>query len=113
MHHGIDIGKNGRKGDVHVVAAEAGTVIRSYYSPTYGNTVMISHNVDGQVITTLYAHLENRLVTDGQRVDKGQLLGYMGNTGRSFGAHLHFEVHEGPWNNAKSNSVDPLRYIPK
>lgn len=113
MHHGIDIGKGGRSGDVHVVAVEAGTVIRSFYSPTYGNTVMISHNVEGQVITTLYAHLENRFVTDGQRVEKGQLLGYMGNTGRSFGAHLHFEVHEGPWNGAKSNSVDPMRYIPR
>jgi peptidoglycan hydrolase CwlO-like protein len=113
MHSGIDIGKGGRTGDVPIVAVEVGTVIRSYYSPSYGNTVMISHNVDGQVITTLSAHLENRLVTDGQRVEKGQILGYMGNTGRSFGAHLHFEVHEGPWNGAKSNAVDPLRYIPR
>lgn len=113
FHHGIDIGKGGRTGDVPVVAAYEGSVIRSYYSSSYGNTVMISHNVDGQVITTLYAHLENRLVSDGQRVSKGQLLGYMGNTGRSFGPHLHFEVHEGPWNASKSNAVDPLRYIPR
>jgi peptidoglycan hydrolase CwlO-like protein len=113
MHHGVDIGKNGRQGDVPVVAAEAGTVISSYYSSSYGNTVMISHNVNGKVVTTLYAHLENRFVSEGQRVSRGQLLGYMGNTGRSFGAHLHFEVHEGPWNNSKSNSVDPLRYIPR
>ncbi len=112
FHHGIDIGKGGRSGDVHVVAAEAGTVIRSYYSASYGNTVMISHNVNGQVVTTLYAHLENRFVSDGQRVERGQLLGYMGNTGRSFGPHLHFEVHEGPWNVAKSNSVNPMNYIP-
>lgn len=113
MHHGVDFGKNGRSGDVHVVAVEAGTVISSYYSSSYGNVVMISHNVNGQVLTTLYAHLENRFVSDGQRVEKGQLLGYMGNTGRSFGAHLHFEVHKGPWNGAKSNSVDPMRYIPR
>ncbi|WNF36558.1 peptidoglycan DD-metalloendopeptidase family protein [Bacillaceae bacterium IKA-2] len=112
-HHGIDIGKGGRSGDVPIVAAEAGTVISSYYSSSYGNTVLISHNVGGQVITTLYAHMENRLVTTGQRVSKGQRLGFMGNTGRSFGAHLHFEVHEGPWNGAKSNSVDPLHYIPR
>ncbi|MGO4888832.1 murein hydrolase activator EnvC family protein [Anaerobacillus sp. MEB173] len=112
MHHGIDIGKNGRTGDVPIVAAESGTVIRSYYSSSYGNTVMISHNVNGKVITTLYAHLENRFVSDGERVEKGQTLGYMGNTGRSFGAHLHFEVHEGPWNANKSNSVNPLNYIP-
>lgn len=112
-HHGIDIGKGGRGGDVPIVAVEAGTVIRSYYSSSYGNTVMISHNVGGQVITTLYAHMENRFVTDGQRVQKGQKLGYMGNTGRSFGAHLHFELHEGPWNAAKSNAVNPLNYIPR
>lgn len=112
-HHGIDIGKNGRSGDVPIVAAEAGTVITSTYSSSYGNMVMISHNVGGKVITTLYAHMESRLVTSGQRVSKGQKLGYMGNTGQSFGAHLHFEVHEGPWNGAKSNSVDPLRYIPR
>lgn len=112
FHHGIDIGKNGRTGDVPVVAAEAGTVIRSYYSTSYGNTVLISHNVDGQVITTLYAHLENRLVSDGDSVGKGDKLGYMGNTGRSFGPHLHFEVHEGPWNANKSNAVNPLKYIP-
>lgn len=110
-HFGIDIGKGGRSGDVPIVAVEAGTVVRSYYSSSYGNTVMISHNVGGQVITTLYAHMENRIVTDGQRVVKGQNLGYMGNTGRSFGAHLHFELHEGPWNVAKSNAVNPLKYI--
>lgn len=112
FHHGIDIGKGGRTEDVPIVAAETGTVIRSYYSNSYGNTVMISHNVDGRVITTLYAHMENRFVVDGQRVEKGQILGYMGNTGHSFGPHLHFEVHEGPWNFAKSNSVNPMKYIP-
>lgn len=113
FHYGIDIGKNGRTGDVPIIAVEAGTVIRSYYSSSYGNTVMVSHNVNGRVITTLYAHLQNRLVSDGQRVSKGQLLGYMGNTGRSFGAHLHFEVHEGMWNYSKSNAVDPLKYVPR
>ena len=112
FHYGVDIGKNGRSGNVPVVAAESGTVIRSYYSSSYGNVVLISHNVDGRVVTTLYAHLENRAVSDGESVSKGQYLGNMGNTGRSFGAHLHFEVHEGAWNGSKSNAVDPLRYIP-
>ncbi|HHY22329.1 MAG TPA: peptidoglycan DD-metalloendopeptidase family protein [Bacilli bacterium] len=111
-HYGIDIGKNGRSGNVPVVAAESGTVIRSYYSSSYGNVVLISHNVDGRVVTTVYAHLENRAVSDGESVSKGQYLGNMGNTGRSFGAHLHFEVHEGAWNASKSNAVDPLKYIP-
>lgn len=113
MHHGVDIGKGGRSGDVHVVAAEAGTVIRSEYNVSYGNVVTITHNIDGRVLTTLYAHLENRFVSVGQRVEKGQLLGYMGNTGHSFGAHLHFEVHEGPWVGSRANSRDPLLYIPR
>ncbi|WEG16538.1 peptidoglycan DD-metalloendopeptidase family protein [Alkalihalophilus pseudofirmus] len=113
MHHGIDIGKNGRTGDVPIVAVADGQVVQSYYSSSYGNTVLISHMVNGQQITTLYAHLENREVSTGDRVSKGQRLGMMGNTGRSFGPHLHFEVHEGGWNNAKSNSVDPLKYIPR
>ncbi|KHF37811.1 murein hydrolase activator EnvC family protein [Halalkalibacter okhensis] len=113
MHYGIDIGKNGRSGDVPVVAVQDGTVVRSYYSSSYGNTVIIAHQVNGQLVTTLYAHLENREVSNGQRVSKGQRLGLMGNTGQSFGAHLHFEVHEGGWNGAKSNAVDPLRYIPR
>ncbi|WP_088104257.1 murein hydrolase activator EnvC family protein [Halalkalibacter urbisdiaboli] len=113
MHHGIDIGKNGRSGDVPIVAVQDGTVVSSYYSNSYGNTVLIAHYVDGQLITTLYAHLENREVSAGDSVSKGQRIGMMGNTGRSFGAHLHFEVHEGGWNGSKSNAVDPLNYIPR
>lgn len=112
MHYGIDIGKNGRSGDVPIVAVQSGTVVQSYYSSSYGNVVLLAHNVNGKSITTLYAHLENREVSAGQSVSKGQRLGMMGNTGHSFGAHLHFEVHEGGWNGAKSNAVDPMRYIP-
>jgi peptidoglycan hydrolase CwlO-like protein len=113
MHYGIDIGKNGRSGDVPIVAVQDGTVVRAYYSSSYGNTVMIAHQVNGKPVTTLYAHMENLEVSTGQSVSKGQRLGLMGNTGQSFGAHLHFEVHEGGWNGAKSNAVDPLRYIPR
>ncbi|MFA9458589.1 murein hydrolase activator EnvC [Halalkalibacter sp. AB-rgal2] len=112
FHHGIDIGKNGRTGDVPIVAVADGTVVDSYYSNSYGNVILIAHVVNGDLVTTLYAHLENREVSKGQSVNKGQQLGLMGNTGHSFGAHLHFEVHEGGWNGAKSNSVDPMRYIP-
>lgn len=112
MHYGVDIGKNGRSGDVPVVAVQDGTVVNAQYMNGYGNTVIIAHYVDGQLITTLYAHLESSSVSSGQRVSKGQTIGIMGNTGRSFGAHLHFEVHEGGWNGAKSNAVNPLNYIP-
>jgi peptidoglycan hydrolase CwlO-like protein len=109
FHYGIDIGKRGSS--VPVVAAADGYVFRSYYSDTYGNVIFITHVIDGQVYTTVYAHLESRLVGEGQTVSKGQMIGYMGNTGRSYGAHLHFELHRGPWNQAKSNAVNPRNYI--
>jgi len=109
IHHGIDIAK---RGTVPVYAAASGTVIRSYYSSSYGNVVFISHNINGQVYTTVYAHLSSRAVSSGQRVSQGQFLGYMGNTGRSYGQHLHFEVHRGPWNGGKTNSINPLSVLP-
>ena len=104
MHHGIDIGKNGRSGDVPIVAVQDGTVVNASYSSSYGNMVIISHVVNGKQVSTLYAHLERLDVSAGQSVSKGQQLGLMGNTGQSFGAHLHFEVHGGGWNGAKLNS---------
>ncbi|GMB09107.1 murein hydrolase activator EnvC family protein [Thermolongibacillus altinsuensis] len=110
FHAGIDIGKRGS--DVPVVAAADGYVFRSYYSKSYGNVIFITHYIDGQLYTTVYAHLESRLVGEGQFVNKGQLIGYMGNTGYSTGPHLHFELHRGPWNAAKSNAVNPMAYIP-
>lgn len=109
LHAGIDIGN--QAANVPVVAVADGTVIRSYYSTTYGNVVFITHNIDGQIFTTVSAHLEENTVRDGDSVIKGQTIGYMGNTGRSFGNHLHFEIHKGSWNLSKSNSIDPRIYI--
>lgn len=109
LHAGLDIGKRGSS--VPIVAAADGIVFRSYYSSSYGNVVFVSHNINGKMYTTVYAHMESRKVSEGEAVSKGTLLGYMGNTGHSFGAHLHFEIHEGSWNAAKSNSVNPKKYI--
>ena len=57
---------------------------------------------------TIYAHMINRYVSAGERVEKGQTIGIMGNTGRSYGAHLHFEIHLGNWTLSKQNSFNPL-----
>lgn len=108
MHHGLDIAASGI---VPVVAAAEGVVTRSYYSTSYGNVVFISHNINGQTYTTVYAHLKSRSVTAGQKVKRGQQLGIMGNTGQSEGQHLHFEIHKGEWNAQKSNAIDPKIYI--
>ena len=108
FHDGVDIAGSGT---VPVVSAADGVVIRAYVSSSYGNCVFITHNIDGQVFTTVYAHLDSFNVSTGQAVSKGMKIGYMGNTGHSFGQHLHFELHKGEWNYAKSNAVDPQKYI--
>jgi murein DD-endopeptidase MepM/ murein hydrolase activator NlpD len=108
FHYGLDIAA---RGTVPIVAAADGYVFQSYYSSSYGNVIFIRHNLNGRTYTTVYAHLSKRSVSAGTRVSKGQHIGYMGNTGQSYGQHLHFEIHEGDWNAAKSNAVDPRKYI--
>ncbi|UPM56353.1 murein hydrolase activator EnvC family protein [Gottfriedia acidiceleris] len=107
-HFGVDIVK---KGSTPIVSVANGVVIRAYNSASYGNVVFITHNINGKVFTSVYAHMQNYQVSAGQSVSKGQKIGTMGNTGHSFGKHLHFELHDGQWNEAKSNAVNPAKYI--
>jgi len=109
FHAGIDIAN--KASGVPIVAAADGVVIRSYYSSSYGNAIFIAHSINGQVYTTVYAHMSSRVASSGQVVNKGQQIGVMGNTGQSFGQHLHFELHKGEWNAAKSNAIDPIPYL--
>ncbi len=109
MHEGIDIAQGGSN---PVSAAADGTVLRSYKSSSYGNVVFLTHSINGQMYTTVYAHMQNRAVSTGQTVSAGTYLGTMGNTGHSTGQHLHFEVHKGAWNASKSNAVNPMNYLP-
>ena len=101
MHEGVDIsGNNGQP----VYATEVGQVVEVNvgYGGGYGNYIVIYH---GGGLSTLYAHLSGVVVGNGQKVSRGQLIGYVGNTGYSFGPHLHFEVRV---NGAPKN---PLSYI--
>jgi peptidoglycan hydrolase CwlO-like protein len=110
MHYGMDIAQGGST--VPIVAAASGTVSKAYYSSSYGNCVYITHYINGQLYTTVYAHMRTTpAVRSGQSVSQGTFLGYQGNTGASRGQHLHFELHKGPWNASKSNAVDPRPYI--
>ncbi|WP_336864353.1 murein hydrolase activator EnvC family protein [Peribacillus frigoritolerans] len=109
QHAGIDIAASGT---VPIVAAADGVVSRSYFSSSYGNVIFVTHSIGGQQWTTVYAHMNSRLASEGAVVAKGQQIGIMGNTGRSYGQHLHFELHKGAWNYSKSNAVNPLNYIP-
>ncbi|TLS35626.1 M23 family metallopeptidase [Pseudalkalibacillus caeni] len=104
-HFGIDIAAE--KG-TPIKAAEDGTVHKSYLSGSYGHVVFITHSSGFE---TIYAHMHKRLVKDGDVIQKGQVIGYVGNTGRSHGNHLHFEVHDGGWNASKSNAINPLAFI--
>ncbi|MFB5085839.1 peptidoglycan DD-metalloendopeptidase family protein [Psychrobacillus sp. PGGUH221] len=108
MHYGVDLANST---GTPVVSAADGVV--SYASPlsTYGNLIMVTHSIDGQIYTSLYAHLSSIKVSVGQEVSKGQLIGGMGATGNVTGTHLHFEIHKGNWEGMTANSVNPLRYI--
>lgn len=112
MHHGVDFSK---AGTLSIKAAADGEVTNSFYSDSYGEVIFIKHTINGKTYETVYAHMKEntRVVKVGDKVKQGQHIGYMGNTGNSFGQHLHFELHIGLWNGAKSNAVNPLDYLPK
>lgn len=113
-HNGIDLVGAGYTLDyvvAHSDGAVVGVVSNINYNTSksgrriYGNYVKIKHD---NGMYTLYAHLRYGSVTVklNQRVTKGQVLGYMGNTGYSFGAHLHFEVR-----NSNNIQIDPTPYV--
>lgn len=111
FHNGVDI--SGPVGSP-IRAAAAGTVITAGSGGPYGNHVMISHFLDGQVYTTVYAHMNSLSVGAGQTVSQGQSLGTLGSTGNSTGPHLHFELHVGRYQysaTGPANTVNPLGYF--
>lgn len=99
-HSGIDLGA---WAGTPVTAADRGVVIRAGWSDIgYGNFVIIDHKID---YITLYAHLGEIFVSEGQIVSQGQLLGTVGSTGNSTGPHLHFEIRD------FGSRVDPLTLL--
>ncbi len=100
-HTGFDI-KNAYGTDVW--AADGGTVVTSGYTDSYGNYIILEH---GDGLRTLYAHLSRRMVAYGDRVYQGQVIGQVGLSGNTSGAHLHFEVR------TAQGWTDPAPYLPK
>jgi murein DD-endopeptidase MepM/ murein hydrolase activator NlpD len=98
-HSGVDLaGASGTP----VYATADGLVSRADRFGSYGNYIAIEHGGDLQ---TRYAHLSGFEVAAGERVTKGQLIGYVGSTGRSTGPHLHYEVR------VAGEAVDPRPYM--
>lgn len=99
MHKGLDIKA---KANTPIQSPAKGVVTYAAWLGAYGNTVEINH---GNGLTTRYAHMKKSVVKKGQTVKRGDLIGYVGSTGRSTGAHLHYEVM------IDGVRVDPMQYI--
>ncbi|GAU09043.1 peptidase M24 [Desulfoplanes formicivorans] len=99
FHKGLDI--SAPKGTPIYASAE-GKVVMVHRTHGYGKNILIDH---ANGIVTRYAHLSKYAVKKGDRVKRGQLIAYVGNTGRSTGPHLHYEVR------VNGVPVNPLRYI--
>jgi len=101
FHAGMDI--DGERGDL-VVAPANGTVVAAGYKGGYGNLVEIDH---GNGLTTRYGHLSKIEAQAGDTVTRGQLIAYVGSTGRSTGPHLHYELRLG------DKPINPRHFLPQ
>lgn len=116
-HLGIDLSNTNKTIEIYPVAS--GVVFAKYYD-TYGALVLkIRHNVNGRYIYSTYAHLSAWYVNVGDVVTPDTVIGRMGNTGYSFGAHLHLELttcdwHAGggcTWATYQKSTINPRQYI--
>ena len=102
MHNGIDTCRWSGTEGADVIAVKDGVVESTGWNGGYGNLIVINH---GDGVLTYYAHLSGYNCRSGQKVRQGDVIGYAGNTGNSFGAHLHFGLMiNGSW-------VDPVKYL--
>ena len=99
LHAGVDIAA---PEGTPIRAADSGTVALAAWTGGYGNYTCISH---GNGLSTCYGHQSRFGTSAGASVRQGQVIGYVGNTGNSFGAHLHFEVR------VNGTPVDPMGYL--
>lgn len=98
FHSGLDLTA---KTGTPIYASANGVVVKSTYSKSHGNYVTIKH---GKKYKTLYGHMSKRAVKINQKVKQGDLIGYVGSTGRSTGPHLHYEILK------NNKQIDPYSY---
>ncbi len=102
MHNGVDTCRWSGTEGADVIAVKDGTIEYAGWNGGYGNLIIVNH---GEGVLTYYAHLSGYNCSVGQKVKQGYVIGYAGNTGYSFGAHLHFGVMiNGTW-------VDPVLHV--
>jgi murein DD-endopeptidase MepM/ murein hydrolase activator NlpD len=101
IHKGIDLSTD-RQGDPLVATADGQVVAVDFDQGGFGNNIIIRHK---HGFYTRYGHMLSFRVKAGQRVQQGEVIGYIGNTGLSTGPHVHYEVHIG------SDVVDPRKYL--
>ncbi len=101
FHAGMDI--DGERGDT-VIAPANGTVIKAEWTGGYGNMIEIDH---GNGLTTRYGHLSKIEIQVGDTIQRGQLIGLVGSTGRSTGPHLHYELR------LNDKSINPRFLLPQ
>lgn len=118
------VGKYGEQRSTHVhngidIAVPIGTPIKAvadgtvYYAGAndprgYGQYVIITHNINGKIVTSEYGHLSSWNVQPGQQIKQGQIIAKSGNTGHSHGPHLHLTIREGVY---KGTAVNPSKYV--
>lgn len=99
FHHGVDFAV---PSGTAIYAARSGTVTKAANDDIYGYNVTINH---GDGYSSLYAHMTHYVVSKGDYVEQGQVIGYVGSTGWSSGPHLHFSIYD------KGSSVNPMDYV--
>ncbi len=99
FHSGIDISE---KSGTEILTTAAGKIIDKGYTEGHGNYVVVGH---GKGFKTRYFHMQKSLVEKGAKVKRGQVIGLVGNSGRSTGPHLHYEILY------NQKSVNPLKFV--
>lgn len=103
LHDGVDFGAGCGS---PLYASAPGTVVSRYWNSVYGNRLILDHGYQrGVGVASIYNHATSYVVGAGQRVQRGQLVGYVGSTGWSTGCHLHFTV------TVNGNPVDPMKWF--
>ncbi len=115
-HRGVDLAQRGGALGKPIYAAHDGTVVASGPADGFGNWIVITHDVDGKKLSTVYGHMRRQdlLVKAGDTVKAGQQIARIGSEGQSTGPHLHFEI----WNGNRLNcggdcSIDPTPVLNK